>query len=68
MIKSDTISNTVKQSKQYDQQYNQDKPGDGNSYIVSNIYKKAKDLNNGLILGGYREINSKAIFIAFVSF
>ena len=51
----------LKQSKQYDQQYTQDKPGGGNGYIVNNIYAKAKDLSKGPILRGYRKINSRAI-------
>ena len=46
-------------SKRYDQQYDRDEPG--SSYIVSNIYAKAKDLSKGPILGGYRKINSGAI-------
>ena len=31
--------------KQYDQQYNQDKPGDGNCYIDNSTYIKIKDLS-----------------------
>ena len=33
------------QSKQYDQQYNQDKLGDGNSFIASSTYAKTWDLS-----------------------
>ena len=61
MIKLYKSAIRLEQSKQYDQQYDQDKPGGGNSYIISNIYVKTKDLSRGLILGGYRKINSKAI-------
>ena len=53
------------QSKRYDQQYNQDKPGDGNGYIISNIYAKAKNLSKDPILEGCREINSIAILNSF---
>ena len=31
------------QSKRFDQQYNQDKPRDGNGYIVNSIYAKTRD-------------------------
>ena len=31
------------QSKRYDQQYNQDKPGGGNGYIFSSTYAKTRD-------------------------
>ena len=51
----------LEQSKQYNQQYNQDKPGGIMGYIVSNTYAKAKDLSRGLILEGCRKINSRAI-------
>ena len=42
---SDTINNTAKamQLKRYDQQYNQDKPGGGNGYIVNSTYTKTRD-------------------------
>ena len=45
---SDTINNTARtmQSKQYDQQYNQDKPGGGNSFIASSTYKNTKNLSD----------------------
>ena len=33
------------QSKQYDQRYNQDKPGVSNSYIASSTYAKTRDLS-----------------------
>ena len=33
------------QSKQYNQQYDQDKPGDSNGYIASSTYMKTKDLS-----------------------
>ena len=32
-------------SKQYTQQYNQDKPGGGNGYIASSTYAKTRDLS-----------------------
>ena len=32
-------------SKQYDQQYNQDKLGGGNDFIASSTYAKTKDLS-----------------------
>ena len=37
------------------------KARDDNNYIVSNTYAKAKALTKGLILGGYKKINSKTI-------
>ena len=49
----------VIQLKQYGQGYNQDELV--SSYIVSNIYAKAKDLRRCPILGGCRKINSGAI-------
>ena len=49
------------QSKQYDQQYNQNKVVGGNGYIVSNISAKVKNLSKGPILGGYRKIKSRAV-------
>ena len=33
------------QSKQYDQQYDQDKPGADNSYIASSTYVKTRNLS-----------------------
>ena len=36
------------QSKQYDQQYNQDKPEGGNCYIASSTYTKTRNLSKKL--------------------
>ena len=33
----------AQKSKRYDQRYDQDKPGGGNGYIVSNTYAKTRD-------------------------
>ena len=59
---SNTISDTVRKIKTYGRQYNEDKPKGGNSCIISNIYAKVKNLRSSLILGGYKKINSRAIF------
>ena len=60
-LKRDKSVILSKRSKQFNQQYNQDKPEYNNGYIISNIYVKAKNLSRGPILRGCRKINSRAI-------
>ena len=51
-----------KQSKRYDQQYNQDNPGVDNGYIAISSYAKIRDPSKAWCLGGwYKKINSRAI-------
>ena len=59
MIKTIQSAIRSKQSKRYGQEYDQDKPRGG--YIVGNIYTKAKNLSKGLIPGGCKKINNRAI-------
>ena len=49
------ISNIIRQ-------YDQNKPVEDNNYIITNIYKKAKNLSKNLILRSCKKIDSRAIF------
>ena len=52
----------IEQSKQYNQQYNQNKSKGNNVYIVTSTYIKVKDLSKGLILRDFKRINNIANF------